>query len=35
MLEFTVLVLVVRVVAPLLHAYGMKWIEKHFNENEN
>lgn len=34
MLEFTVLVLVIRVVAPLLRAYGMKWIEKHFDEDE-
>lgn len=33
MLEFTVLVLVMRVVAPLLHTYGMRWIEKHFDEN--
>lgn len=35
MLEFFVFVLVLKVVAPLLHAYGMKWIEKHFDENED
>ena len=35
MLEFLVLVLVLKVVAPLLHAYGMKWIEKHFDEDED
>lgn len=35
MLEFTVLILVIRVAAPLLYAYGMKWIEKHFDENED
>ena len=35
MLDFLVLILVIKVVAPLLHAYGMKWIEKHFDENED
>lgn len=33
MLEFLVFVLVLKVVAPLLHAYGLKWIEKHFDED--
>lgn len=36
MLEFIVLVLVIRVViAPLLYAYSMKWIEKQFDEKED
>lgn len=34
MLEFLVLILVIKVVAPLLHAYGMKWIEKRFGKDK-
>lgn len=35
MARIIVLVLVLKVVVPLLHAYGMKWIEKHFDENKD
>lgn len=34
MLEFLVLILVIKVVAPLLHVYGMKWIEKRFGKDK-
>jgi predicted hydrocarbon binding protein len=38
MLEFIILLVVVRVVLPLAYelgkAYGMKWIEKHFDDDE-
>ncbi|CAM3293995.1 hypothetical protein STPL106120_04230 [Streptococcus pluranimalium] len=34
MLEFLVLILAIKVVAPLLYAYGMKWIEKHFGKDK-